>query len=85
MTREQLAERIEEIESILSDRASLRYRFSQEEIEEIENNAQELKDQLYDIDNCRHEPAPRIVPPIGHPLPTCKHCGIVYLLEEDDE
>jgi hypothetical protein len=30
------------------------------------------------IYECQHEPAARMSPPIGSPLPTCKHCGIAY-------
>lgn len=33
---------------------------------------------------CEHEPAARVVPPLGSPLPTCRKCGIVYMPEEDD-
>lgn len=31
------------------------------------------------IYECQHEPAPRCTPPIGSPLPTCKHCGKAYM------
>lgn len=35
-------------------------------------------------EDCQHEPAPRNVPKLGAPLPTCKHCGIVYMPDDDD-
>lgn len=34
-------------------------------------------------DECAHTPAPRIVPALGSPLPTCAKCGAVYM--PDDE
>lgn len=33
---------------------------------------------------CSHEPAPRIVPAIGSPLPTCRHCGVAYMPGDDE-
>lgn len=37
-----------------------------------------------DGEGCRHEPAPRIVPPLGAPLPTCRKCGLAYMPDADD-
>lgn len=35
-------------------------------------------------DGHTHIPAPRSVPPIGSPLPTCAICGYAYMQDEED-
>jgi hypothetical protein len=44
----------------------------------------ELQSELAYID-CQHVPAPRVVPALGSPLPTCAKCGAVYMPDDDSE
>lgn len=34
---------------------------------------------------CEHVPAPRVVPALGAPLPTCAKCGQIYMDESDED
>jgi hypothetical protein len=45
----------------------------------------EAEERFSDLDACAHIPAPRSVPPLGAPLPTCAKCGVVYLPDDSDD
>lgn len=36
-------------------------------------------------EDCVHVPAPRVVPPLGDPLPTCAKCGMIYMDSDNEE